>query len=204
MKLNITTITAIIGLLQTVLADSRPISVVSAHSASSVHLLPLHDNANGLLLGQGTDALGFTITDAGTIKLSNGKYIVVTADGYLTAGDQKDATTGWVIEHGTFALNGNQIFYAVPTSDVSNYQVAINNVAGSTFIHFIGATSDSNRDYTYTPKSASATIVNTTNSTTTTSAAPKSTITIAQGENMGNKLGLGFTAGIAGIAAILL
>lgn len=196
MKFSTTTIVALATLIQTVLADSRPISVVSAHSASNVHLLSIHDDGQGLLLAKGT-AVGITITDAGAVKFSNGKYAVVDKDGYLTDGDEKQATIGWTIEHGTFALNGNQVFYAVPTSDKYNYKISTKSVADSTYIHFIGATSDSNRDYTYVPKGSNTSAPS--NSTT-----PKTTATVQQNENIGNKLGLGLTAGMAGIAAFLL
>lgn len=206
MKFTTTTIVALATLFQTVFADSRQLSVVSAHSASAVHLLPLHDAGEGLLLGKGDGSVGLTITDKGTVKFSNGKYAVVDSDGYLVDGDEDKAVTGWTIKEGTLYLNDNAVFYAVPTSDATNYKVSTENVADSTYIHFIGATSDANRSYTYIPggdDSASAPSNSTTTATTTT-VAPKTTATVEQAENLGNKLGLGLSVGLAGVAALLL
>lgn len=219
-------------LLKLIAADSEPFGVISSHSASKVHLLPPHDSGNGLLIGTGSGGLGLTITDDGKVKFNNGKYAVVNDEGRLNDGDENNAVTGFSITDGLLRLNGNNMFYAVPTDDSTNYEVYVKEVSDSTFFYFVGTTGDNNSHYSFEPKdnqannsAASSSVSSTTSSTsvpsttlqssrtddvTTTvsqisSTKIQSTIALTeQTENGAMKLDFVFNAGIAGIAAFLL
>lgn len=72
-----------------------------------------------------SDVLRFTIIDAGKLRFSNGKCTVVNFNGEMSEGDENNAATGWAIESGTVALNGNKPFHGVLTTDSaypSNYK----------------------------------------------------------------------------------
>lgn len=243
------------SLLTSVLADSEPFGVLSSHSASHVHLLPIFDAGNGLLLGssQTTSSVdvGFTITDAGKVKLSNGKWIVLGSDGYLNDGDnENDAITGWAIQDGLVTFNGNKEFYAVPTANPLDYKISTKNVDGANFFYLLGSTAGSNvYSYTFVPSGAASettssvaapvptsttttlkpsatstssttqpasthtavstsSVAQATTTTTTTSSSSSSSaalITVSeQSENAAGRLQFGLSAGLAGVAALLL
>lgn len=223
---TVSALVSLATLLQSVLADSESFGVLSSHSASNIHLLPFYDSGNGLFLGAvstSNDVLGFTITDAGKLKFSNGKYAVVDSNGEMSEGDESNAATGWAIEKGIVTLNGSKLFYGVPTTDSaypSNYKVYVKDVPNSNYFYMVGTTGDNNQQYTFIPPSSSpsSSVVQTTESTSSTAetiAATSSTeqsstsisslVTIAeQSENGAANLHLGATFGLAGIAALLL
>lgn len=223
----VSTLVSLAVLLQTVLADSEPFGVLSSHSASNIHLLPFYDSGNGLFLGavsSSSDVLGFTITDAGKLKFSNGKYAVVDSNGEMSEGDENNAATGWAIEKGLVTLNGNKLFYGVLTTDSaypSNYRVYVKDVPNSNYFYMVGTTADNNQQYTFIPpdaSSSSSTLAQTTESvssaakTTVITSSIKQSLTSAsplitipqQSENGAAGLHLGATLGLAGIAALLL
>lgn len=228
---------ALSALIRSVLADSQPFGVLTSHSSSKVHLLPFYDAGNGLLVGSPTSSdqqVGFTITDKGTLRFSNGKYATVNAEGVLNDGDEADAVTGWAIEKGVVTLNGGKEYYAVATENPLEYRVSVKDVEGSVFFYMIGTTGDNNQQYTFVPAGSddvvsasqattstqttstlapvSTAVVTSTTSSTTTASSVSSTstsltplITVSeQSENGANHMDLGLSMGLGAIAALLL
>lgn len=221
MKFISTTCIALATLLQFVLADSEPFGVLSSHSSSHVHLLPVFDEGNGLLLGSShsstsSNTVSFTITDDSKVKFSNGKWAAIGSDGYLTDDNsEKDAINGWAIQNGVVTLNGNKEYYAVPTSDPLNWKISTKPVNGAIFFYLLGDTAENNSRYTFIPSGSTTEAFSSASQTTQATSSvvqvssslsmPTSPITIsAQTENGSDKLGLDLSAGLVAAAAALL
>ncbi|KAG0654616.1 hypothetical protein C6P44_000807 [Monosporozyma unispora] len=116
-------VAAFLTLLKIVTADSQEFGIVSIHSASAVHYLSLHDK-DGLYLTSGPDSLSASVTDAGKLKFSNNKFVVIDKDGKWIEGSENDASTGFAISSGRVTYQDKENFYAVPTTNPANYVIS--------------------------------------------------------------------------------
>lgn len=63
------------------------------------------------------------ITDNGKLRLSDGKYAVVTASGPIIEGSEQDASTGFSVAEGYLKYAGNSAF--VPISVGDSYELSV-------------------------------------------------------------------------------
>ncbi|KAG0653230.1 hypothetical protein C6P44_002230 [Monosporozyma unispora] len=95
-------------------------------------MLVLQDTGNGLILSSSSTSFSGTVTDAGKLKFTNGKYAVVGTDGSVTDGAEADATTGFGLASGRLTLNGNTGFYAI--ADGNDYKLSTKQSGDATSI----------------------------------------------------------------------
>ncbi len=132
MQFTKTAVAAFIALINLVAADSEEFGLLSIHSASGAHMLVLQDTGNGLILSSSSTSFSGTVTDAGKLKFTNGKYAVVGTDGSVTDGAEADATTGFGLASGRLTLNGNTGFYAI--ADGNDYKLSTKQSGDATSI----------------------------------------------------------------------
>ncbi|SCV00297.1 LAMI_0G04126g1_1 [Lachancea mirantina] len=107
----------LLALAQTIVADSESFYPLVIHSGSSLQYATAYVDNGKLYLGNpgSSNSLTFTVTDAGKLKISDGKYAVVSSDGSITEGSQDDGSTGFSLSDGHLEYNNAQSFVAVPS-----------------------------------------------------------------------------------------
>lgn len=214
MQFTSTFAAAIFALANLVAADSETFGLLSIHSGAGAHMLVLQDSGNGLILSSSSTSFSATVTDAGKLKFTNGKYAVVGSDGAVTDGSESDASTGFGVSSGRLVYNGSSGFYAIADGD--NYKLSTKESGDATGIALSARTTTGGTAADFSASGASSEVASTTKASATASAAAQAisqiddgqiqaTATVSQQtENGAAKAVAGLGAGALAAAALLL
>lgn len=176
MKFSTTFSVALLALAKLIVADSEQFGLITIRSGSSLQYASVYLDDNKLYLGSGGDSLGGTVTDAGKLKLTDGKYAVVNSDGSIGEGSEDEGTGNFSIKDGYLAYDDKNGFNAI--SQDSKYLLSVSSAEGSTGVALkaIGSGSQSVPDFT---PSGSSDTTTTTLSSSSASAASSTSIETA-------------------------
>ncbi|AGO10478.1 AaceriABR026Cp [[Ashbya] aceris (nom. inval.)] len=111
------------ALANVVLADSEEFFFLGLRSATKFHFSSIQAKDGALKVGGEGDALSAVITDSGKLKLSDGKYAVVTDDGPVVEGAEDTASTGFAIANGYLTYAGSTAF--IPVANGDSYDLSV-------------------------------------------------------------------------------
>lgn len=99
---------AVFALAKFIMADSQTFGLVSINSGTDLQYASVFVNDGKLVLGHPTGSdLNGTITDAGLLKFSDGKYAVIESDGVMSEGSDTNASKGFEIKDGRLTYIGS-------------------------------------------------------------------------------------------------
>ncbi|AGO10247.1 AaceriADL398Cp [[Ashbya] aceris (nom. inval.)] len=124
------------------LADSEEFQFLGVRSASKFHFSSVHAEDGALKLGGKGEPLSAVITDNGKLRLSDGKYAVVTAAGPIVEGSEEEGSAGFSIAAGYLKYAGNSAF--VPISVGDSYELSVRPIDPSEVAISIRAQSKTN------------------------------------------------------------
>lgn len=117
MKFTPASVIILLFFAQQIYAASQMFSILSLHSASSVHFLFLNEDSDRLVFRSG-NSLSASITNDGKLKFTNGKYAVAQDDGTFKTGSESEGSTGFAISDSHITFLGSGSFYAIPDGPV--------------------------------------------------------------------------------------
>lgn len=149
MKFSITFPVALLSFAKFIVADSESFGFVSIRSGSSLQYAYAYVVDNSLMLGSpGSDkGISGVVTDAGTVKLSDGSFIVVASDGAIKAGSETDATAGFSIQNGALDYENSSGFYAIPEGSAYIFSTASSSDATGVLIKAMSTSGQSVPDF---------------------------------------------------------
>ncbi|AGO12827.1 AaceriACR273Wp [[Ashbya] aceris (nom. inval.)] len=111
------------ALANMVLADSEEFYLLGLRSASQFQFSSIHAENGSLKVVGKPDGLSAVVTDDGKLKLSDGSYAVVTAEGPVVEGAEDKASTGFSVADGFLKYAGNQAF--IPVSNGDSFDLSV-------------------------------------------------------------------------------